>query len=130
MTASRRDLAGVEAMLREDFVRLELFRRFADPDRAEVAASRRDALAALARLLATPPRTVQDAFGTAVNRRFEDAELETLASLGARHAEVYAQRCSTAAVERATAASASVRRSAFATRTSPSPSGRSPSWGG
>ena len=103
-TASGGELTGIEAMLRKDFVRLELFRRFADQARAALATSQRATLAALACLLASPPRTVPDAAGTATNRRFEDAELETLASLGARHAEVCALQRTTATVERAIAA--------------------------
>ncbi|MDA8317793.1 MAG: hypothetical protein M0010_21900 [Actinomycetota bacterium] len=99
-TAASGVLADVEAMLREDFMRLALFRRFADQASAELAASQRDALASLARLLASPPRTVQDALGNTTTRRFDDAELETLASLGARHAKVCALQRATAAVER------------------------------
>ena len=100
-TASGGELTGIEAMLRKDFVRLELFQRFADQARAALATSQR---ATLACLLAGPPRTVPDAAGTATNRRFEDAELETLASLGARHAAVCALQRTTATVERAIAA--------------------------
>ncbi len=87
-TASSGVLADVEAMLRQDFMRLALFRRFADQASAELAASQRDALASLARVLASPPRTVQDALGSATSRRFATAELKMLAALGARHAEV------------------------------------------
>ncbi len=96
-------LAGVEAALREELDRLELFVRFSGQARAEVEHKQAEALAVLARLLATPPLTTPDPSRSVPRRRFEDVELETPFLLGARHAGVCEARCSTVVVERALA---------------------------